>query len=209
MTRSQRLRYLRQTLLHMKRPEFCHKTDLNIPTYTGWETDRHGGLSKCGAQKVADGVAQLGLFVTADWLLTGQGETPCLIDPNADLDAADKKMITDMLGILSKRYDVMSCFIQDNALAPFLKAGDFVAGHKTKDQAAIENRCCIVFDSQQQYHCGVVHAHAGQLTLTPLIANEINAPRYFNLDEIEAVAPIVWTSRAWRSQLPHDLNDLG
>lgn len=152
--RAKRLRRVR-TLANLSRHQMCND-DININTYIGWEVARFGGLSKTGAKKVINRVAQERVVCTFDWLMKGQGAPPYLIYERPVTGESEDNLIKNELALFETQYDnVVWVQVQDDGLSPIVEEGDYVAGVQLSDSEAIDkqliDQVCIVEIKADQY----------------------------------------------------------
>lgn len=145
--RAKRLRRVR-TLANLSRKQMC-QDDINRNTYIGWEVARFGGLSKTGAKKVINRVAQERVVCTFDWLMKGQGAPPYLIYERPVTGESEDNLIKNELALFETQYDnAVWMQVQDDGLSPFLEEGDYVAGVQITDADSIEkqllDQVCII-----------------------------------------------------------------
>lgn len=138
--KGERLRRLRH-LANLTREEFCHDGEVNTTTLISWEVGRFGGLSVKGAHRVISRVAKEGVFCTLDWLLYDVGAGPEVRvdykkDKHTDLgeqelpvDFDESSVIAQELMLFRKlNKNSIDYIIDDDAMLPFYKIGDYVAG---------------------------------------------------------------------------------
>lgn len=152
--RAKRLRRLRN-LANLSRQQMCDD-DININTYIGWEVARFGGLSKTGAKKVIDRVAQEQVICTLDWLLHGQGMPPYLIYDRPARGESEENLIKNELALFETQYEhSVWAQIEDDGLSPIFEQGDYVAGVKLTDSQQITNHLveqfCIIEVKTDQF----------------------------------------------------------
>lgn len=152
--RAKRLRRLRN-LANLSRPQMCND-EININTYIGWEVSRFGGLSKTGAKKVIDRVAQEQVVCTLDWLLYGQGMPPYLVHERPATGESEENLIKNELALFETQYDnTIWLQVEDDGLSPFVEVGDYVAGVKITDKQQIDYKLieqfCIVEGKPGRY----------------------------------------------------------
>jgi len=91
--RAKRLRYLREELLRISRPEMVKKiSGLTNPSLQNWEYAQKGGLSDRGAMLISKGCLSLGIHCPTEWLLNGTGEKPFLVSSDKSYERIPKKI---------------------------------------------------------------------------------------------------------------------
>ncbi|MBA3537196.1 MAG: hypothetical protein H0T84_11400 [Tatlockia sp.] len=194
--RAGRLRKIRN-LANLSRKGICDKEEINFNTYKGWELARFGGLPVDGAEKVIKRVAKENVICSMDWLLYGRGQEPYLLPKGTNLnDLNDESLILkEILLFQSFHPDVIYTQIQDDALAPQLMPGDYVAGIKMvhSDIVKAVNQFCIV--ELANGDIAVRYLKQGQnIGEFQLLATNISSSIGFNFSiesELKSAAPIV------------------
>ena len=151
---AKRLRRVRN-LANLSRQEICNTGDLNINTYKGWELARFGGLTQEGAEKVLARLFLAGVVCSSEWLLSGSGATPYLLEIDKSLSKfslsndkqSEKNHILNELMIFQETHnDSVFIEITDDCMLPFYEKGDFIAGIKISNTCidkAIDTNCII------------------------------------------------------------------
>lgn len=139
--KGERLRRIRH-LANLSREEFCSEGEINLTTLISWEVGRFGGLSAKGAARVIARVAKEGVFTTSEWLLYEIGMGPevkadykklKLPQENSDSEIIipEKTAIIEELILFRKlNKNAIDCLIEDDAMLPHYRQGDYVAGTK-------------------------------------------------------------------------------
>jgi hypothetical protein len=138
---------LARNILGLSRKDVDDKFHISIHTLQSWEVDRTP-LTPKGAKKLEKLFAQVGLFCTEKWLLTGEGHFPTLIT-NKDTSAG----LTEELRILREieAFEVTNpapivVVVADDGTEPLYNLGDYVAGNKRYEDgiSCIAGTACIV-----------------------------------------------------------------
>jgi transcriptional regulator with XRE-family HTH domain len=138
--KGERLRRLRH-LANLSREEFCSDGEVNLTTHISWEVGRVGGLSAKGAARVIARVAKEGVFCTPEWLLHDIGVGP---EVNVDykksqgqseiveinVPSEDSTVIEELLLFRKLNKHAIDFIIEDDAMFPHYRMGDYVAGTK-------------------------------------------------------------------------------
>ena len=200
--RGSRLRFIRESLLKMKRPDFCEGSALNENTVKGWELAKHGGLTEKGARKLVTHLINLGIHCNTNWLLYGIGTQPRKLNSYISTEgfeqlSSEEDQIAEELLIFRKQGDTLDAMIDDCAMLPFYRPNDYVAGIREEICQCIDLNC-IIIDEQNQTHVKLLKK--GDLEgCYHLLSININSPgistkNLFNT-KIIAAAPIIWVRR--------------
>jgi transcriptional regulator with XRE-family HTH domain len=140
--KGERLKRIRN-LANLSREEFCVDTEFTLAALISWEMGRFNGLSAKGAARVIARVAKEGVFCTPEWLLYEVGAGPEVkadykkLQPqpeNVDSETAvipEKTAIIEELILFRKlNKNAIDYVIEDDAMLPHYRAGDYVAGTK-------------------------------------------------------------------------------
>ncbi len=190
ITRGNRVRYIRENILSLKRPEFCSNSFLNENTLKGWELAKHGGLTEKGARKLIERLEELNVVCNINWLLHGIGHPPHLVDPKKeDKSNEDTDQIAQELLVFRKQGKTLDTIIANDSMSPVYEKGDFIAGRIT-EPAKCNNKNCIILDNDNETHVGVLkQSENSEYYLVP-----INCHNQFSIKHIKIkhCAPIIW-----------------
>lgn len=202
--RAKRLRSLRIMAGFSSMEAFGKAAEIGLTTLKYWESARGGGLSKKGANKVADYVALLGIQCSPEWLLHGMGQAPYY----TDLQEAEKQQTDDHEHIQQEislfrelSPGAVTLLIDDDGMEPFYSLGDIVGGVRLEPdshEAATNHHCIVELKTgevicryvkqgtqENRYHLSCVN----QETTNPF-------PVEYDVDVV-ALAPVIW----WRKPL--------
>jgi transcriptional regulator with XRE-family HTH domain len=135
--RAQRLKQARK-LARLTLRGMSEGSPINFNTLCGWESARHGGLTKAGAQKVVERLAQEDLVCSVDWLLFGTGNPPSKAhasirsaypSPLPQKEISLEDFIPTQIRWMEQQFPhFIGCVIQDRAMEPLYGYGDYVTG---------------------------------------------------------------------------------
>lgn len=127
--RGERLKKLRN-LANADREELCNVEGLNANTFKGWELGRYGGLTKEGAERVIDRIANENVICSKEWLLYGIGIEPIVITNNNNIHVSDSMIAKEL--VLFQAFVGEILYLEINDVSPFneYQMGDIIAGIK-------------------------------------------------------------------------------
>lgn len=228
--RADRLKLLR-TMTGLSRKKFSKKYGISLGNFQNWEGPRYGGLTEKGANKIVLACLQEGIEVTIEWLMYGTGIPPVIlrIPFNDDLKVGSKSFvystadnqtmekqllqsnynieqakILQELDVFKKHYgyDVLAMVIADDAMEPFYRMGDHIAGKRHIDVTAFIGSECIIETANNRLLLRVLTASNLENRYT-LLCNKKNAQltptastgQDMQNVEILSVAPVMWIRR--------------
>lgn len=204
--RAIRLRRIRENL-RLSRNELCQKYKhfgITTSTLQSWEDVRWKGLTEKGAQKLVKAFKEEGLDVTVEWLMFGIGENPLENDEfiaphflNTNNKPSEDSIIAQELSLFHKlNPDSVDTIITDDAMAPWLKSGDHVAGKRYFEnnmEIAIGSLCILQTASGtilvRMLHSG---SDIGLYTLSCLNPNTAVKEPIIKDVKLFSAAPIIW-----------------
>ena len=145
---------------NLSRNEFALKYSIPKNTLKIWETPpkNRKGITKKGALRLTNALLHEGIDCSVDWILTGQGEFPCLIassnacEPKTTWD--ENESILCEQGIFkSKNPGAHIEILRHNQLEPIYYAGDFLGAimHKATDLKNSNGKICIIKNKEGKY----------------------------------------------------------
>lgn len=206
--RAMRLKRLRK-MTGRSRKSFSEAHHVSQGTLQNWETARFGGLTEKGGHAMVEAFRQDGILVTFEWLMYGAGiapdfsqnkrkdtpnleplVAPTIVDPNA--------LEKEVNYFRALNPGAVTLTINDDAMAPYFKQGEVVAGLKVHERIEqICDRICIVETLNQQLMCrylrlgtqpGMFHL----LSLNPL--TQLPQPTLYNV-RLRSAAVVLWSRR--------------
>lgn len=197
--RGLRLRLLRQAL-RLSRIKLASGCDVSTSTIQSWESARYGGLTESGARNLSQYFTSLGLVVSEQWLFYGIGEDPLQGGVRDVVVSTSNKPTSQHEAILKELQlfrvhcnDAIDLIVPDDALAPFIKRGDLVAGKRI-----FGNEIQTVLEK-----IAIVQLTSGETVVRQISASNV-AHRYnlsaFNKEkiigaEIFSAAVVIWWRR--------------
>ncbi len=131
---------LARNMLGLTRKELETRFNISVNTLQAWEFNKNI-LTDKGAKKLNGVFAKLGLLCSTDWLLTGEGQVPILLQ---DLSTLPNEM-NENLCILREietfkalNPSPIVVIVNDNGMEPIYSIGDYVGGNKRSNEQ-IEN----------------------------------------------------------------------
>ena len=146
LSAASRLRGLRLQL-GLSRKKFQQATGISSNTLQAWELGKNHVTEK-GALKLSLALEQMGVVCSVDWLLHGTGippRSPHTSQTQQSFDE-DARILKEVAYFEANNDASIVIIVMDDSMAPFYKAGDYVAGYQcSADKADLllgEN--CIV-----------------------------------------------------------------
>ncbi len=202
---SVRLRYARE-LTGLSRTLFCKKYDISHSSLAQWEQ----GVKKFShnaAKKIAEYLLDRGVQVTSEWLMTGEGPEPQMMNLKAlqsnnlgSMRFLDEEQLIWREATAFKNYykDSLTLFLNDDTAYPLYVPGDFVGGkiiNETKIPLYEKKPLLVQYEGIIKLRIVEQGSKPGLYTLTCL--NQLtlwDKPVIKNI-KIEQVAPIIWFRR--------------
>ncbi len=201
--RAKRVRYVREVLLRLRRPEFCNKTGITYGSMQNWEDARHGGLRELSVKRLIESFQSLGILnCNPEWLLYGVGEEP--VNPNfviTSLSVAEEEVIAQELSLFHQlNPNAVDFIIADESMSPVYLRGDHVAGRRffgADIKKTIGYPCIVHTQANISVLVRIVQAgsQANQYTLTCLNSAATNEPSLLKEIPLFSAAPVIWVRR--------------
>ncbi|CAM4401337.1 MAG: hypothetical protein LEGION0398_MBIBDBAK_00245 [Legionellaceae bacterium] len=155
-------------------------------------------LTYKAAVKITEGLKLKGIICTPEWIITGEGEQPSLLQGiNINSDKQNSIKEKEIKLFLTHPESVV-IEIESDALLPFLKEGDYVGGIWIPSHKLEKEELCII-DIYNKFEARNVisskqHPDSFDLAFTTFIENE-KSPFELKAVKINRFAPII---RFWR-----------
>jgi len=206
--RGERLKRIRQ-LTGLERKEFSEQYAFNPQTYQDWEIAKRNSIPKSKALLLIEKLKQDGYIVTLEWLIDGHGMLPyyvtdeCIhkmLKSQTALPAyiQEENQINNELGLfLLGHNDSISLIIPDEAMQPFYKQGDIVAGIKCDDHDRDKylGQDCIVQLQNDQLLLRRLAKGRDSNTYTLIAINPNVIDKNLYDIELKNIAPVLWLRR--------------
>lgn len=210
IAKGERLRRIRH-LANLSRDEFCSDGQITLATLISWEVGRYNGLSPKGAARVIARVAKEGVFCTSEWLLYEIGVGPEVrVDYKKALTQAniieaensishDSIVIEELLLFRKLNKNSIDFMIEDDAMLPHYRQGDYVAGIKrfgTKIATLVSLDCIVQINDGRILMRNLQQGPREQsYNLIPThLQTKVKDAILYDVDIVSA-APIVWHRR--------------
>jgi len=200
--KAKRLKNIRKKL-SLSRQQFAAKFNLTKSSVQNWEDGKFSGLTVKGATQLTQQLSRFNIIVTLDWLMEGAGTPPIFPrklkeKPDDGISSAEwtsRQAIQKELVYFHKlNKGCIDFIINDDALLPLLKKGDFIAGKRLFEadfSKAVDQLCIVQLDSGE--------------TLVRIMA-ATTRPQIFDLLALDnkithagiklfSAAPVVWMRR--------------
>ena len=140
---------LARNMLGLSRKELEERFHISVNTLQAWESDKNI-LTDKGAKKLNEAFIKLGLLCSEDWLLTGGGITPILLQNISELPNEmneDICILREIEAFKAINPDPIVVIINDDGMEPIYSIGDFVGGNKKNNlqlESLVGENCIIV-----------------------------------------------------------------
>lgn len=146
-TPGNRIKFAR-SILRLTRREFEQLHEISVNTLQSWESDKND-LTKKGAQKLNNAFVKSGLLCTEDWLMTGKGQLPTLLENAFELPNKfdeDFCILREIEAFKAINPDPIVVIMSDNGMEPLYCIGEYVGGNKKHNEqinSLIGENCII------------------------------------------------------------------
>lgn len=200
-------------LTGLTRKSFADNCDISMPTLRAWEEPPSGrnGLTDKGAQRFIKALNFLGVTCTIEWLFTGVGFGPRLLQSitrhqDDILDGItwgeDETILKDIASFKKNNPDPIIMLISDTSMQPYYEYGDYVAGNKkyaSDIEGLIGLNCIVEFNGETLVRKIVSMSLQKKYTLSVLSMDGIVSFPYLTDVEIFSAAEIVWIRKKQRT----------
>ncbi len=199
--RAQRLLWVRR-MVNLPRQIFSDYPGLNPDCIYRWEKVKRGGLTRKGAQRVVERLAQLNVVCSTQWLLEGLGDEPFIqqyslpITVPPLMGSAEEAQIARELAVFRDNDHTVEWLVPDNLMAPEYLSGDYVAGIELADVVQAVGLVCIVTTAGGERLLRLVQpgAEAGRYALLCMNPDQQHLAIQHNV-ALHSAAPILWRRR--------------
>jgi transcriptional regulator with XRE-family HTH domain len=180
--------------------DLSKKYNIGYTTLREWEKGIRP-LSPKGAKLIVEAMKQEGIDCTLAWLLHGSGEVPTYINKKSNIPFFSTSMLEHEIALFRGSYlNAIILTIQDDAMRPFVSAGDQVGGICTEKIELFENEYCIIESKVYGSFCRWVqkipHDHLFICQAINLPTDSEN-PIILKPDEVIKAAPVL---RVWKKE---------
>lgn len=206
--RAQRLLWVRH-MVNLPRHTFSDYPGLNPDCIYRWEKVKRGGLTRKGAHKVVERLAQLGVVCSVQWLLQGIGHEPVFQSGSIDVEPLkgneEEYQIAQEIDAFRRNSHAVEWVLPDNAMAPEYCEGDYVAGVRVPHVIDGLGLACIVQTTTGERLLRKVEV-GSQLGRYALLCTNPSAERPMIQHDVEihSVAPVLWRRRPWTTMRKAD-----
>lgn len=155
-----RFRSARSLVPDLNRKSFCERYQINRYTMQSWENGLHVSKGK-NVEKFIEALAREGVYCSAEWLIDGIGDAarPLLAKSQTKTSSREilprNENLERIISTLKEAHveageTLITCPINDDAMAPKFMAGDMVFGRSIKDKASLHQKYCIAKMSQSR-----------------------------------------------------------
>ena len=200
--RAQRLLWVRR-MVNLPRQIFSDYPGLNPDCIYRWEKVKRGGLTRKGAQRVVERLAQLNVVCSTQWLLEGLGAEPFAQQHSAPITVAplmgnaEEAQIAKELAVFRYNDHAVEWLVPDNLMAPEYQVGDYVAGVEIADFTQAIGLVCIVTTTTGERLLRLVQPGSEVVRYALLCTNPQQQLTIQHNVELHSVAPILWRRRPW------------
>ena len=197
--RADRIKRVRE-ILRLSRSQLAaqyKKFGLTYSSLKNWEDIKWHGLTESGATILAKAFQEHGIHVTVEWLMFGIGDDPTSSLLKQNIKLSETAIIAKEIKFFHENNsNAVDTIITDDALEPYLKAGDYVAGIRyfaNDIERAIGHPSIVQIENGQQLVRVVTAGDDVELyTLTCSNPNSVTAPKIFKNIKLLSAAPILW-----------------
>ena len=195
-TPSSRVKSLRM-MLGFSRKKFEEVSGISAATMTAWETNKHP-LSNKGAKKLVEALNQLNVNCTADWLLSGEGLPPRILQTDHEFWELDTRILKEVMYFEKHNPSPIVSIISDDSMEPFYQHGDYVAGCQMlpdKAEQLIGRDCIVTLQTGQVVIRRVQQGKDGLLNLFSLNLETQAENAFISNCKIQRIAQVIWHRR--------------
>lgn len=213
-TPGDRLRLIRREL-NLSREEIEKRFGLSAETLKAWENGKVG-LTEKGMKRCVALFRDLGILVTREWLMNGEGLDPRLgrgiedLFRNPEASLQEDGPLPDDLELLLREVEFFKhsspnatvMLVTGEEMLPKFAPGDYVGGRlKTAEyfEQAIGKDCIVITKAGDKYLRRVARNAPNEpyqlVCHNPLWGRTQHPVLVLNADEIDKVAPVVWHRR--------------
>lgn len=195
-----RVKILRSQILSLSMEKFCKLSGgiIQKRSLVSWEKEGCE-LNDSAINRLVSAFRNLNLFVTPEWLRNGIGEEPKKLGPNfydKDFNFDEEHLISqEILCFLNGTKGIVSN-VEDDAMEPFYKAGDIVAG-KLRQGEEIKKllglNCIVKLEDGTELVRKLEIDSKGQYVL--IAQRKSTHPAVITNPDIIAAAEVVWIRR--------------
>lgn len=120
-----------RNMLGLSRKDLEDQFQLSVNTLQAWESNKYT-LTDKGAKKLNEIFIKLGLLCTEEWLLTGYGHSPTLLEGVSELPSElneDICILREVETFKAINPNPIVVIISDDGMEPLYCPGDFVGGN--------------------------------------------------------------------------------
>ena len=189
-----RVSYLRKEVLGITGLKLAGIAKINVSTIKQWENGNVAFTTKTTVFKIAKCFNDAGVYVTEDWILTGEGEGPKKYSEieKIDFNFEEEELFKSRINSLGHKCAIIS-IVEEDAMYPAVELGDRIGGAVyTENFEKYAGKCCIIgFDNKYEIFRKLQRQKDSPCGFE-LVA--LNAPQVIVPESIEWVAPLV---RRW------------
>lgn len=139
---------LARSMLGLTRKDLENRFNVSVNTLQAWESNKNL-LSAKGAKKLNEAFIKLGLLCSESWLLTGEGQSPNLLQASAALPKEideNTRILRELEAFKAINPSPVVVIIIDDGMEPIYSIGDFIAGNKLfhQDIDTLIGQNCII-----------------------------------------------------------------
>jgi transcriptional regulator with XRE-family HTH domain len=128
---------LARSMVGLTRKDLENRFNVSVNTLQAWESNKNL-LSVKGAKKLNEAFIKSGLLCSESWLLTGDGQSPNLLEASVALPKEvdeNTRILRELEAFKAINPSPIVIIIIDDGMEPIYSIGDFVAGNKLFSQA--------------------------------------------------------------------------
>ena len=206
LKRAKRLRIAR-ALSGLTREAFSKKHSISVFTLRSCELG-HLAISHKTARKISNALQEEKILCTTEWIMEGKGQTPTFHHceaPHKNLSLlSEEDLILQEINLFKKSHTSAVVWqLQDNAMAPVYRCGDFIGGQFIENHDQLIGKTCLI--ETQPNHFILRKITKDNNKFKPWILSALNLEtrccHYLRLSKISSAALVLWTRRSLMSAL--------
>lgn len=194
-TSGKRVLYTRN-LTGLTRCKFCKKHNIPAITLRSWESST--SLKQKAAKRFVTAINTDGVYCDPLWIMTGNGRAPYAQDVDISIisknigGSFDEKIIEEIDYLKKIHKNATYQLVADDMMAPFLRAGDYVAGCYTANFEILDEQLCLIETYSGQCFIRILSKVGDKKyrlnTINPISSNTL----FLFKNEIKRIAKIFW-----------------
>lgn len=189
-----RITFIRKEILGVTGQKLSELSNVNLSSIKQWENGNVAFTTKTTIFKIAKCFNDAGVFVSENWILTGEGEGPKKYSEitKIDFNFEEEELFRSRVKNMGRKCAIIS-IVEEDDMFPVVELGDRIAGVVYEEN--FENfvgKCCIVSFNNGQEIFRKLQLKLDSPSGFELVA--LNSSQVIHPEKIDWVAPLV---RRW------------